>query len=132
MQRWLSKARALVFPSLWYETQGLVVMEAAAKGVPAIVSDGCAARDFIVHGETGLLFRNGDVADLAEKISMLKDPKLAEHLGRQAYERYWANPNSMENHISDLIKYYHHILNEGQHIGDSPKGLNGIPSILSG
>ena len=32
-------ARCLVFPSLWYETFGLVVAEAAARGVPAIVSD---------------------------------------------------------------------------------------------
>ena len=67
--------------------KALVVLEAAAKGVPAIVSDGCAARDLIVH-ETGLFFRNGDIADLAEKISALQDPKLAEDLGRRAYERY--------------------------------------------
>ena len=96
----------LVFPSLWYETQGLVVLEAAAKGVPAIVSDGCAARDLIVHGETGLLFRNGDVADLCQKIMMLKDPKLAEYLGRQAYERYWANPYTIDYHIKGLESVY--------------------------
>ena len=77
VQRWLSRARALVFPSLWYETQGMVVMEAAAKGVPAIVSDGCAARDLIVPNETGLLFRNGDIADLAEKISALQDSQVS-------------------------------------------------------
>ena len=32
--RALREARALVFPSLWYETLGLVVLEAAAIGVP--------------------------------------------------------------------------------------------------
>jgi glycosyltransferase involved in cell wall biosynthesis len=105
--RRLSRARALVFPSLWHETQGLAVLEAAAKGVPAIVSDGCAARDFIVHGETGLLFRNGDIADLGQKIIMLKDPKLAEYMGRQAYERYWASPYTIANHISALEKAYY-------------------------
>ena len=37
------QARCLVFPSRWYETFGLVVEEAAARGVPAIVSDVCRA-----------------------------------------------------------------------------------------
>lgn len=106
VQRWLSRARCLVFPSLWYETQGLVVLEAAAKGVPAIVSDGCAARDSIVHGETGLLFRKGDVGDLRDKLLMMQDPGLAEYLGRQAYERYWANPCTLENHVDALASVY--------------------------
>ncbi len=106
VQEWLARARALIFPSLWHETQGMTVGEAAAKGVPAIVSDGCAARDLIVHGETGLLFRNGDVSDLAEKIAMMQDPKLAEHMGRQAYEQYWANPSTIDNHISELVRIY--------------------------
>ncbi len=39
VQRELEHARCLVFPSLWYETYGLVVNEAAARGIPAIVSD---------------------------------------------------------------------------------------------
>ena len=56
----LSGARALIFPSLWYETEGLVVLEAAAMGVPAVVADSCAARDLVIDGETGLYFRGGD------------------------------------------------------------------------
>jgi glycosyltransferase involved in cell wall biosynthesis len=110
VQRWLSKSRALVFPSLCHETQGLTILEAAAKGVPAIVSDGCAGRNLIVHGETGLLFHNGDVVDLAEKIMMLKDPKLAEHLGRQAYEKYWASPYTIDKHTSTLVNIYWEVL----------------------
>ncbi len=41
----LHQARCLLFPSLWYETFGLVVAEAAARGVPAIVSDISAAAE---------------------------------------------------------------------------------------
>lgn len=112
MQRWLDRARALVFPSLWYETQGLTVLEAAAKGVPAIVSDGCAAREFIVHGETGLLFRNGDVDDLCQKIMMFKDPKLAEDLGRQTYANYWANPYTIDRHVRGLESVYTKLISD--------------------
>jgi len=42
-----------------------VVLEAAALGVPAIVSDACAAKEAIIDGETGLLF------DLAMSLTYL-------------------------------------------------------------
>ena len=41
----MRNSRVLVFPSLWFEGQPLTVLEAKAMGTPAIVSDGCAARE---------------------------------------------------------------------------------------
>ena len=55
--RHLSTARCLVFPSLWYETYGLTVAEAAAYGVPAIVSDISAAAERVEDGVTGWIGR---------------------------------------------------------------------------
>ena len=106
----LGKARALVFPSLWYETQGLVVLEAASRGIPAIVSDVCAARDLIEDGVTGLLFRRGDVDDLIKKIRMLEDDDLVSSLGTASYEKYWAAPFKMKRHIANLEKVYQNVL----------------------
>lgn len=103
-------ARALVLPSLVYETQGLVVAEAAALGVPAIVPDTCAARDMVEDGCTGLWFRGGDETDLRDKISQLQQPELAAKLGRAAYERYWKKPWTMEAHVAKLVNCYDHIL----------------------
>lgn len=104
-------SRAIVFPSLLNETQGLVVTEAAALGIPAIVSDGCAARDSVIDGETGLLFRTGDVDNLMEKIMLLKkDPSLALRLGQAAYDKYWEDPSTLERHVQVLIKCYKEIL----------------------
>jgi glycosyltransferase involved in cell wall biosynthesis len=103
----LRLARALVFPSLWYETQGLVVAEAAAMGIPSVVSDSCAASDWVVNGETGLWFRTGDPDDLANKISQLRDnPDIAARLGQAAYEHYWRNPPTIESHVTDLESLY--------------------------
>lgn len=107
----IQTSRALVFPSLLHETQGLTLVEAAALGLPALVSDGCAAREAVVHGETGLLFKTGDVDDLADKLRMLRDdPELAGQMGRNAYERYWSAPSNLENHIRDLVACYREIL----------------------
>ncbi|GAB5442263.1 MAG: hypothetical protein Fues2KO_26120 [Fuerstiella sp.] len=60
-------ADALVIPSDHGETWGLVVNEAMACGLPAIVSDqvGCAA-DLIESGETGWVFPFGDWDRLSE------------------------------------------------------------------
>jgi len=57
----------LVLPSDGRETWGLVVNEALACGLPAIVSDkvGCAA-DLIIPGQTGEVFPCRDIEKLAE------------------------------------------------------------------
>ncbi len=51
------------------ETWGLAVNEAMASARPAIVSDRCGcARDVIVHGITGYVFRAGDLEGLTETL----------------------------------------------------------------
>ena len=107
---WLSKARALVFPPLWYETLGLVVVEAAAHGVPAIVASRCAAVDYIRHGETGLHFEHGSVDSLCEQIERLKDDELATRLGRNAYEWFWNDPWTIDSHVTELMHVYEELL----------------------
>ncbi|WHZ15572.1 MAG: hypothetical protein OJF52_002416 [Nitrospira sp.] len=104
------QARTLVFPSLWYEAQPLVVLEAAALGVPAIVSDSCAARDSVVDGETGLWFRSGDLGDLSAKIAALQDDPVARDMGAKAYERYWQNPSDADSHLNRLESIYEDVL----------------------
>lgn len=79
-------ADALVLPSDARETWGLVVNEAMACGLPAIVSDavGCAP-DLVQDGETGAIFPCGDVATLAGVIrSWADDRKGVISMGRRA------------------------------------------------
>jgi glycosyltransferase involved in cell wall biosynthesis len=107
VRRHLSEARVLVLPSLWYELQGLVVAEAAALGVPSIVPDSSGARDWVSNEVDGFWFRGGDADDLARQIArMLGDPQLAARLGRAAYEKFWAAPPSLEQHVRDLERVY--------------------------
>jgi len=107
----IRSSRAIVFPSLLHETQGLVVSESAALGVPALVSDNCAAKENILDGETGLLFRSGDVEDLASKLLLLSSDKaLSRNLGIKAYSQYWTCPCTLDRHASELIKCYEDIL----------------------
>ena len=103
----LSQARMLVLPSLWFEAQGLVVAEAAAMGVPSIVPDTSGARDWVEDGVDGFWFRGGDADDLARQIlRLLREPALAARLGRAAYERFWAAPPTLDQHLVELERIY--------------------------
>lgn len=109
--RRLRGARALVFASRWYETLGLVVVEAAANGVPTVVADGCAARETVADGERGLHFAHGSVEDLARKLGTLRgDPALATRLGRGAYDWYWREPWTTDAHVAALEEVYARML----------------------
>jgi glycosyltransferase involved in cell wall biosynthesis len=109
---YLKQARALVLPSLWYETQGLVVAEAAARGISAIVPDTCAARERVVDGVTGLWFKGGSVEDLTQKMALLQDPQVAARMGLAAYEQYWADPLTPERHVEKLERVYTQMLED--------------------
>lgn len=106
----MEQARALVFPSLWYEVQPLVILEAAAMGIPAIVPDTSAARELIVHGETGLLFSGGDAASLSEALTIMRNPATAARLGRGAHRRFWSRPLTLDSHLDGLENVYAQIL----------------------
>ncbi len=111
VKREMRKARAVVMPSLSYETQGLVVAEAAALGVPAIVSDRCAATDFVDHERSGLHFHTGDVTMLAEALQRLScDSTFAARLGSAAYEIFWRAPSTPAVHARQLMGIYEQIL----------------------
>lgn len=64
----MRSARVLVFPSTWYECAPMTIIEAFACGTPVIASNLGSIPEFVRDGHTGLLFRPGDAADLAEKV----------------------------------------------------------------
>ncbi|MCF8563265.1 glycosyltransferase [Alicyclobacillus tolerans] len=63
----------VVIPSLWYENYPLVLHEALASEVPAIVSDIGALAQKIQDGETGFRFKRGDAADLQAVLEKLAE-----------------------------------------------------------
>jgi glycosyltransferase involved in cell wall biosynthesis len=86
----LRGARALIFPSIWYEGQGLTIVEAFATGVPVIASALGAPLELLEGGSLGTLFKPGDANDLAAKVAevFLQGPQILEktRLARARYE----------------------------------------------
>jgi glycosyltransferase involved in cell wall biosynthesis len=115
----LSQARCLVFPSRWYETFGLVVEEAAARGVPAIVSDICAASERVVDGTTGWIFRSGDQGNLADCMQRTQADAVLAAAGAAAYARFWVDPPDAQHHARGLLAIYKAVLARGRGAGNT-------------
>jgi len=115
----LGYARCLVFPSRWYETFGLVVEEAAARGIPAIVSDISAAAERVEDGVTGWIFRSGDVQDLMRCMALTKDAGRVAAAGSAAYANFWADPPDRQRHVQALLGIYERVLARGRAAGNT-------------
>jgi glycogen(starch) synthase len=79
-----AEAAVLLAPS-WFETFGLVVLEAMLHGVPVAATSAGALAERIAHERTGLLSAPHDVAALVENaLRLLEDRALAARLGAAA------------------------------------------------
>jgi len=100
-------ARMLVFPSIWFETFGIVGAEAMSHGVPVVASRIGALANLVEDGVDGLLFDPGDSRDLADKVTRLwNDPELCRRLGQAARtkaEHEWNPRRHFERHL-DLYR----------------------------
>lgn len=85
--RQIDRAWVLALPSL-KEGWGLVVLEAADRGVPAIAySEAGGVRESIAADDTGFLVDGGQVAFTAALDKVLADPALRDRLGSNAARR---------------------------------------------
>jgi glycosyltransferase involved in cell wall biosynthesis len=92
-------AAALIFPSIWYKGLSRVVIEAFSKGTPIIASNLGPISSIVEDGRTGVHFRPGDSADLAEKIAAFPSAGL-----ELAKLRGWCR-DEFERSYSDKVGY---------------------------
>lgn len=109
MDEYLQKARCLIFPSLWYETFGLVTLETMAYGIPVICTSACASSDFIQDGKTGFLC-SGNVNSLAESIEKTKDNEIIKNTSYCVFETFDDKKFSKKQYAENLINIYNEIL----------------------
>ncbi len=99
-------ARMIAVPSIWYETFGIVPVEAMSHGVPVVASRIGALRETVEDSVTGLLFEPGSAGDLAEKLARLwNDSALCRSLGAAARERA-RERFSEDAHFNRLVAVY--------------------------
>ncbi len=88
---YINLADIVVMPSA-SEGMARVYLETQACGRVLVASDIPAATEVIKHGETGLLYRSGDISDLTAKtVLTAADPKLRNAIGNKARQRVQAH-----------------------------------------
>ena len=102
----LSRARFSVLPSHAYETLGKTILESYACARAVVATDLGSRRELVHHGETGLLYRCGDVDGLAEAMHTLAEhPETAVRMGRAGQE--WVRKRHRpEDHYERLVGLY--------------------------
>jgi glycosyltransferase involved in cell wall biosynthesis len=102
----IANSRFTVLPSHAYETLGKTILESYAEGRAVVASDLGSRRELVHQGETGLLYRTGDVNQLAGAIQTLgSKPELAEKMGRAGRETV-RQRHTPEAHYQKLLSLY--------------------------
>ncbi len=80
-------ARFTVLPSRAYETLGKTILESYAQGRAVVASDLGSRREFVRHGETGMLYPVGNIERLADVLRFLcNHPEKTEAMGRTGWD----------------------------------------------
>ena len=101
--RFYRNARFLVVPSIWFETFGLVVVEAMSQGLPVIASRIGALPEIVEDGVTGFLFDPGKIKELMSKMKLLwENEDLCREMGKAARRK------AMQDYSEDV--YYKRLM----------------------
>lgn len=94
VEKYYAEADCFVLPSRW-EPWGVVLVEAAASGLPIICTDKCGAR-FEVVRENGVVVKSGDAAALTAALRMVESMSSAERTAMGAKGKALAKPFSCQ------------------------------------
>jgi glycosyltransferase involved in cell wall biosynthesis len=125
----IAKSCFTVLPSHAYETLGKTILESYAEGRAVVASDLGSRRELVRQGETGLLYRTGDVNQLAEAIQTLgSQPKLAEEMGRAGWERV-RQYHRPEGHYQKLLSLYEGLVASKSKPSQEVSGMRELPRM---
>ena len=110
----MKKSKFLIFPSKWYETFGLTLLEAFALETVVIAPNIGSISSIIKHEKNGILFKPNDIDDLVNKIKwVLSNTNKCEEIKRNAKKEFEEKYSEDENYKM-LIKIYEEAIEENQ------------------
>lgn len=108
----VSRAVAVIVPSQWLETFGLVVVEAMAAGVPAVAAGHSSLAELVDDGVTGLTHTPKDATSLAVALGQIvRAPSSLGQAARARYEREFTPSVGLAN----LVAQYQRVIEESRH-----------------
>jgi glycosyltransferase involved in cell wall biosynthesis len=129
LEQHIAAARFTVLPSHAYETLGKTILESYARGRAVVASDLGSRREFVRHGETGLLYPAGDVHALADTLRFLCDhPERAETMG-QAGRDLVRSRHAPAAHYQTLTALYERLRASGKNATPEIPGKKSLLTI---
>ncbi len=93
------------------ETQGIVLIEAAASGLPLIAVDKGAVGEICVTGENGFLCQPGNISEIAEAMrTILTDNKMREKFVKTSIKL--AHEHDFENTLDKFTNIYQKVIKD--------------------
>ena len=106
VSNFINKSKFLVFPSEWYESFPMTILEAFREGTLVLASNIGSIKSIIKDKYNGILFNSGDSFDLKKKIEwILANPKECNKIVSNAYHEF-NKKYSYETNYRQLIKIY--------------------------
>lgn len=112
----MQKARALIFPSIWYEGLPLTIIEAFATGTPVIAAKLGAMAEMVRDGENGFHFIPGDAADLANVLENFGNLSFHHPVYENARQT-WQQLYSPDAHYESIMQIYENAIRNRQQAG---------------
>lgn len=123
LPRWHRTSHIFCSPATGNESQGIVLLEAMAAGLPVVASNIEGYASVITHGEDGVLVRPRDVMALADALSALvRDADARAALGSAGRRR--ADAYSWARVTQRLLSYYERLIDERR----TPRSRTAVPT----
>lgn len=106
VQELVGRAACVIVPSICYETFGLVVAEAFARGTPVIAARNGALAELVEHGQTGLQFIPGNVEDLQRQVAWVAEHPLEVSRMRIAARTEYETRYSIDSNYPVICRIY--------------------------
>jgi glycosyltransferase involved in cell wall biosynthesis len=122
--KFLGKAKALLFPIHWPEPFGLAMIESLACGTPVIGWRNGSVPELITDGSTGFVVDSTEEAvEAVQRVG-----RLSRQICRQEFEKRF----DASRMADDYVQVYRNLLNSDARPGARSGGRNGTPGVPVG
>jgi glycosyltransferase involved in cell wall biosynthesis len=106
----IAQSQFTVLPSHAYETLGKTILESYSEGRAVVASDMGSRRELVQDGETGMLYRTGDIDQLAKTIAVMgANPELTARMGDAGRELVRTR-HTPDGHYQKLMTLYERLV----------------------
>lgn len=106
VRKFINKSKFLIFPSEWYESFPMTILEAFREGTLVMASNIGSIKSIIKDKYNGILFEPGNHKDLINKVEwILNNPKICDQIALNANNEFYKKYSSEINY-KQLMQIY--------------------------